>query len=265
MQIIEQLVNQIPLPFTFLITVGIVLLSIAIGFGLGGYSRRHNKSDKKPSLGSIIGAMLALLGFILALTFSIASSRFDARKQLVLDEANAIGTAFLRTDFLAEAPRTESRKLLKEYVNIRVEAVQNIEKLPQALVDSEVLQDRLWSQVNDRSNQTQDSELFALYIQSLNEVIDLHSERVTVGLQYRIPQNVWLLLYFVTTLAMLVVGYEFGLNDAGSFLGGLLLAFMFSAIISIVVDLDRSNNSLLVQVSQEPMIELQQKLNSSVN
>lgn len=208
--------------------------------------------------------MLALLAFILAFTFSIASSRYDARKQLVLEEANSIGTAILRTDFLAEAPRTESRKLLKEYVNTRVEAVQDLNKLPQALADSEVLHDRLWSQATKRSNQTKDSELVSLYIESLNEVIDLHSKRVTVGLRYRTPRSVWFLLYFVTILAMLAVGYEFGLSGEGSFLGALLLALMFSAVILMIVDLDRSAKSLLIKVSQEPLIELQQKLNSLV-
>ena len=62
---------------------------------------------------------------------------------------------------------------------------------------------------------------------------------------------------------MLAVGYEFGLNGAGSFLGALLLSLMFSAVILIIVDLDRSAKSLLIKVSQKPMIELQQKLNSS--
>ena len=255
---------QLLLPFTYLITVVIVLLSIGMGFRLGNDTRRRRKSEKKLSLGSLTGAMLALLAFILAFAFSIASSRYDVRKQLVLDEANAIGTAMLRTDFLAESPRTESRKLLKEYVNIRVEAVQDLEKLPQMLVESEVLHDRLWSQATNRSNQTEDSELVALYIESLNEVIDMHSKRVTVGLRYRMPRSVWILLYFVTILAMMAVGYEFGLNGEGSFVGALLLALMFSGVILMIVDLDQSAHSVLLKVSQQPLIELQQQLNQSV-
>lgn len=261
---IEQLLGLLRLPFAYFITVAVVLLSIVIGFRLGSYTRRHQKGEKKISVGTLIGAMLGLLAFILAFTFSMTYSRYDARKQLVLDEANAIGTAILRTDFLPEVERTESQKLFQEYVNIRVEAVQQPEKLSQALADSEAIQDRLWSQVSMVSTQTNDPELLSLYIQSLNEVIDLHSKRVTVGLQYRIPPTVWFLLYFITVLAMLAVGYEFGLNGAGSFLGAVLLALMFSAVKLIIVDLDRSTQSIFLKVSQKPMIELQQKLNSSV-
>ncbi len=255
---------QLSLPLIYLITVAVVLLSIGIGFSLGSYTRRRRNGKKKLSLGSIVGAMLALLAFIMAFAFSKASSRFDARKQLVLDEANAISTTILRTDFLAEPSRTESRKLLKEYVNIRVEAALDREKLPQVLVDSEIIHDRLWSQVTHSSNQTKDSVLLALYIESLNEVIDLHSKRATVGFQYRIPRSVWFLLYFITIQAMLAVGYEFGLNGAGSFLGALLLALMFSAVILIIVDLERSAHSSLIKLNQMPMIELQKKLNSAV-
>lgn len=209
--------------------------------------------------------MLALLAFILAFVFSMTSARFDTRKQLVLDEANAIGTAMLRTDFLAESPRIESRKLLKEYVNLRVEAVQHREKIPQALVDSEAIQDRLWTLANDSSNQAQDPELLGRYIDSLNELIDLHSKRVVTGIQYRIPRGVWFLVYFITILTMMSVGYEFGLTSSSSPLGFLLLALMFSAVILIIVDLDDSAKSVFLDVSQKPLIELQEKLNSLDN
>jgi hypothetical protein len=264
---IEQLLQKVPLSLVFLIILAVVLLSIAIGFGFGSYTRRRKASETVLSVGSILGAMLGLLAFVLAFTFSLTFSRYQTRKELLLDEANAIGTALLRTDFLAEAPRAESLKLFKEYVNIRVEAVENPKKLPQALIDSEAIQEQLWSQATNEANQTQSSELVALYIESLNEVIDLHSQRVVVGLQYRVPQTVWFLLYFITIQAMLAVGYEFGLSGSISFIGSLLLALMFTAVLVIIKDLDRvgqSRRSSLLRVSQKPLIELQQKLNSYI-
>ena len=243
--------GQFYILFIFLITVAVILLSIGIGWRLGDYTLRRNTSDKKPSLGSIVGAMLGLLGFILAFTFSITSSRYSARKQLVLNEANAIGTAVLRTDFLAEPSRTESRKLFKKYVNIRVEARQNPEKIPQVIADSEVIHDRLWSQVTANSNQRIEPELLRLYIESLNEVIDIHSERVTAGIQYRIPQGIWFILYFIMIQAMLAVGYEMRLKGTGSFVGALLLALMLSAITSITADLDQFQTSPTILISAE--------------
>lgn len=258
----ELLLNQLPFWLFYVMTVVIVLLSALSGLRLGSYIRRRKKGETEAPVGAIVGSLLGLLAFILAFTFGMAASRFDSRKQLLLDEVNAIGTAFLRTDFLPEPQRTETRKLLRRYVDIRTEAVRQPEKLPQAMVDSEMLHNQLWSQVSALSNQNNNSILLGLYIQSLNEVIDFHSKRVTVGFQYHIPDSIWLALYFVTILAMAAVGYHFGITGSGSFWITLVLALAFSAVILLIADLDRSTEGLL-KVNQKPMIELQQKLDPS--
>jgi len=260
---INFLLEKIPLLYLYFITASAVFLSIMIGFWLGSYVQRKDKSKKEPKIGSIIGAMLGLLAFILAFTFGAATSRFDAKKQLLLDEVNAIGTTFLRTDFLADSISTEAKLLLKKYVDLRVSIVKNPKKLPEAIIESEKIQDQLWSQLSSASNKETDPIKIGLYIQALNEVIDLHTKRITVGLQYRIPGSIWLTLYFVTILTMLAVGYEFGLNGVNSILISLILALAFSAFIELIADLDRGVSGTL-QVSQKPLIELQQKLNSSV-
>ncbi len=258
---IEMMFNEMSLGLLYIITVVIVLLSVICGLRFASYIKRREKSKKEAPVGSIVAAILGLLAFILAFTFGMASSRYDTRKQLLLDEVNAIGTAFLRTDFLSEPQRRESRKLIKEYVDIRVEAVLQPETLPQALVDSEAIHDRLWSQITALSKQNSDSVVLGLYIQSLNDVIDLHSKRVTVAIQYHIPGVIWLTLYFVTILAMAAVGYQFGLAGTSSWLSILLLALSFSAVILLIADLDRVSAGL-VKVSQKPMIEFQQKLST---
>lgn len=258
---IEMLFNEIPLGLLYIITVVIVLLSVVCGLRFASYIKRREKSKKEAPVGSIVAAILGLLAFILAFTFGIASSRYDTRKQLLLDEVNAIGTAFLRTDFLPETQRKESRKLLKEYVDIRAEVVLQPEKLPQALVDSEAIHDQLWSQITAFSKQSSDSVVLGLYIQSMNEVIDLHSKRVTVGLLYRIPGVIWLTLYFITILAMAAVGYQFGLAGTNSWLSILLLALSFSAVILLIADLDRVSEGFL-KLSQKPMFALQEKLST---
>ena len=242
--------------------VAVVLISIGIGFKLGERTRRNQENSKKTSLGSIIGAMLALLAFILALTYSMVSSRYAARKELVLDEANAIGTTILRTDFLETSIGSESRKLLKEYVSIKAQYDTNFENLPTLLEDSLTIQEQLWS-LAVKSKQSENPALLALYIDSLNEVIDIHALRYAQGIQYRLPGGIWFLLYFVSVLAMMAVGYEFGLNDSGNLLGALLLALMFSAVVLLISDLDKAAQSILVKVSQEPIIELDKSLKSS--
>jgi hypothetical protein len=184
------------------------------------------------------------------------------RKQLLLEEVNAIGTAYLRADFLPDPQRDETRKLLRKYVDIRTETAKHPEKMLQALVDSEALHDQLWSQVANLSKHTAAPVFLALYTQSLNDVIDFHSKRVTVGMQYRIPVSVWIALYFVTILTMATVGYSFKDVNPKPILVSLMLTLAFSSIILLVADLDRPMGGLL-KLNQQPMIELQQKLNLS--
>ncbi|HJS28157.1 MAG TPA: hypothetical protein VJ768_00940 [Anaerolineales bacterium] len=103
-----------PLWLIFLATLGIVLLSSELGWRYGDYRRRKSEDEKAP-VGAAVGAILALLGFLLAFTFGMATSRYDSRKQIVVQEANAIGTAYLRSEFLSEEEGEMVRELLREY------------------------------------------------------------------------------------------------------------------------------------------------------
>lgn len=254
-------IGQLPLWLFYVITAGIVFFSILAGFGIGRNFRKRNKGESEAPIGTIVGAMLGLLAFILAFTFGMASSRFDARKTLLLDEVNAIGTAYLRADFLPAPQRANTQMLLKKYVDIRMAVISHPETLRKALKESETLHNQLWSQVVDLPKQSGDSVLTGLYIQALNEVIDFHSKRVTVGTQYSIPVFFWLALYFVTILTMGMVGYDFGIAGRGVLSVSLTLALAFSAVILLIEDLDRPTEGLL-KVNQQPMQELQQKFST---
>jgi hypothetical protein len=261
---INLLLERTSLLVVYIIIVSLVFLSIMIGFGTGSFLRLRRKNIREAKLGSVIGALLGLLAFILAFTFGAVTSRFDDKKQLLLDEVNALGTTYLRANFLSESERPAAKALIKKYVDLRVEVLKNPKKLPQIILESEKIQSQLWSQVSSASNQVTDHILLGLYIQSLNEVIDLHTKRITVGLQYRIPGIIWTTLFFVTVLTMLAVGYEFGREGVSNIFISLILALAFSAIIVLIADLDRGVTGT-IQVSQQPLIELQQKLNLSDN
>lgn len=154
--------EQLPLWAFYAITVVIVFCSILIGLRLGNNFFKRKKAESEVPIGTVVGAMLGLLAFILAFTFGMAASRFDARKQLLLAETNAIGTAFLRTDFLPVPQRMNAQVLLKQYVAIRAEAISSPAKLQQAMKVSEVLHNQLWSQVNSLPKQSGDSVLLGL-------------------------------------------------------------------------------------------------------
>ena len=102
------------------------------------------------------------------------------------------------------------------------------------------------------------ADIASLFVDSLNEMIDLHTERVTVAL-YRIPSAIWIALWGITLLSMLSVGYYFGETGKGNWHLNLLLSLTFSAVILLIADLDRVGSGAIA-VSQQPMIDLRDKL-----
>ena len=116
--------DLLPIWGVFLATMAVVLLAVEGGFRLGQYRRRRSEQEDRPPVGEMVAATLALLAFMLAFTFGLAASRFDVRRGLVIDEANAIGTTYLRAGLLPEPHRSDVRSLLREYVDVRLEAVQ---------------------------------------------------------------------------------------------------------------------------------------------
>src|SRR5215467_3683157 len=137
-------IDVLPLWALFIFILLVVLLSVEFGYRLGKYRRTRREEEKEAPLGTMVAAELALLAFILAFTFGLAAARFDIRRQVLLDEANAIGTTYLRAGMLPERGE-EIRRLLRDYVVARLEAVQP-GKLSEAIRRSEEIQQQAWAQ-----------------------------------------------------------------------------------------------------------------------
>jgi len=250
--------DLLPIWGVFLATVAVVLLAVEGGFRLGQYRRRRSEQEDKPPVGEMVAATLALLAFMLAFTFGLAASRFDVRRGLVIDEANAIGTTYLRAGLLPEPHRSDVRSLLREYVDVRLEAVQP-GKLSRSIGRSEELHARLWAHAVAVGEKNPGSIVVGLFIASLNEVIDLHAKRLALGVRNRIPGTIWAALSFVTIIGTSVMGYHAGLAGSGRSLALLALVLAFSAVVTLIADLDRPQEGLL-RVSQQTMIDLQKTL-----
>jgi hypothetical protein len=246
--------DVIPLWGVFLITVAAILLAIECGFRLGQFRRQRSELEDKPPVGEMVGATLGLLAFMLAFTFGMAASRFEVRRGLVIDEANAIGTTYLRAGLLPEPYRGEVRRLLGEYVNVRLEAIRP-GKLREGISRSEKLQSQLWSQAAAVGEKNPASIVVGLFIGSLNEVIDLHAKRLALDVRNRIPTPIWAALYFMAVLGTAAMGYHAGLAGSGRSLAIVALVLAFSAVITLIADLDRPQAGLL-RVSQQTMIDL---------
>lgn len=255
--------DKIPIWGLFILTVALVLLSICIGQFFGDRRRRQPDHESESSLGAIVGATLGLLAFMLAFTFGMAAERLGTRKQLLLDEVNAIGTTYLRAGLLLEPHRSEVQKLLREYVDTRASLAKEalsgeLSKFNEAVSRSETLQEQIWSRAVAITDADRNSEIDALFIDSLNQMIDLHNSRLTV-FNYRIPTLIWYVLYFIAILAMVMVGYQKGLSSKSSVKITIVLALTFSVVIFLIADLDRPIEGTL-RVNQKPILELQKKM-----
>ncbi len=249
-------VNSMPFWALVIVTILLVFASIEAGWRGGHYYQARHKNDPNLSIGIAAGATLGLLSFLLAFVFGMAATRFDTRKGYVLQEANSIGTTYLRTDFLPEPARTEARNLLREYTTFRAGGVSSIMS-PQGMARSSAIQDRLW-QIADDTVQKQDTVSTGLFVQSLNETIDLDTSRLTAN-RNRLPDNIWLMLAIVTVIGMIALGFEFGLTGKRRWIGTLLLVIAFAAVILLIADLDRPQEGL-IQVSQQPLLDLLAKI-----
>lgn len=257
--------NDLSLWWAFVISVVTVCASIWIGTVLGSIRRRRPDHEQEGSLGTIISATLGLLAFMLAFTFGIASERFQVRRQLLLDEVNVIGTTYLRAGLLKEPHRSEVRQLLRKYVELRVELTktggkERVQAVESAVRQSHELQKQMWSHANAMAMADRSSEIDALFIDSLNELINALTSRFTV-FQYRIPPTIWFALGFITVLAMGTVGYQLGLSDTKAIKIAIVLALTFSAVVFLIIDLDDPNQGYL-QVGQQPLFELHQQMQS---
>jgi len=248
------LLDPFPLWTIFPISVAIALASVEVGYRLA----QRAKEEKEAPVGGMAGATLGLLAFMLAFTFGMAASRFEDRRQVLLSEANAIGTTYLRAKMLAEPMRTEAQNMLREYVDVRLEGVQP-GKLQQAILKSEELQNRLWS-VAMAQAEKQPNVITSLFIQSLNEVIDLHATRIMAGVRSRIPGMIWIVLYLLAVIAMVMMGYHAGLANSRRSIATIALVVAFSSVLYLIADLDRPGQGML-KVSQQAMIDLRKSMN----
>ena len=250
----NSILDAIPIPMVMAVLLAVLALAVSLGYKLGLRRLRRGRPEEKVVAhgGAALGAMLALVSFLLAFTYSLAGGQFDARRALVIDDANAIGTTFLRADYLPEPYRSRSRDLLAAYVEDRDQVFE--QRTHAQLAEAERLQQELWAQATAVARKHPDP-VVATYIQTLNELIDLHAKRAEIEVWVRIPGMVLATLAFLSVLTMTLNGYLLALT-APRFVGAtILLIVTYATVFMLVIDLDRPARGFF-SVSQQPMINL---------
>lgn len=252
--------NNYPLWFNYIFSLSVILSSGFIGSKLSTIWKPKDSSSNQNSL--LVGAMLGLLSFLLAFTFSLSANRFDNRKTSLLEQVNGIGTAYLRADLLPEPMQGEIKSLLCDYVNILSQLADDQYNIEELNIQSEDIQAQIWEKIAKLPNENIAPALISFVADSMNSVFDQHTKRYTIGVKYQIPDPIWVFFYIVIGLSIVAVGYySTELSMKVSPILAIILALTFSAVIYMIADLDNRNEGFL-QVNQEPMVQLRQQLMS---
>jgi hypothetical protein len=258
--------DVVPIWVVFIATFVIVILAVEAGYRVGHHSHRRSEDEKESPVSAIAGAILGLAAFMLAFTFGIVAERHADRRALVRDEAVALRTAWQRSDFLPETDRGEAATLLRTYVDRRVEFAQTGKLDPQrvqsGMVDAQQIQQRLWDMAVANARKDMNSDVAALYIDSLNQVNALHAMRVAIAIQTRVPLEIWIVLYCITILGMVSVGYQTGIAGSKRSAAWPLLAFAFALVFALIGGLDRPDSGIL-KVTQQPLIDLRDAMTAA--
>lgn len=255
---IQIILDSLPISVLILVFAIIAGTISELGYRLGHWWQIRTPDEKEGPTGMIVGSILAIMGFLLAIAMGMASDRFDTRRGLVLAEANSIGTTYLRAGYLPEPASNEIRSLLREYVPLRI-VTNDPEEVQLKIARSVEIHSRLWSITEVLARANPESDVLALFIDSLNETIDLHETRVTAGIYARVPETIILLLFFGSILTLGMMGYNAGLTGRRSPITAVVLIIILGAVMTLVVDIDRPRDGFL-KVNQQPLIDLQEDI-----
>lgn len=233
------ILNFLPLWVNYILTVVLIVLAIKSGMAFAEWRKKKGGIDDDSSINTLVGATLGLLAFILAFTFSLSSSRFDDRKNFLLEEVNSIETSWLRAG-LVESPFSDAiRKELEEYTEIRVYLVSHPDEVQEILAKSVRIQNNIWAHITDLTQSRSDNQVVnGLLISAINDMFDFQTKRVSKSLIDKIPGLIWAALFLLVIIAMFEVGYLLGKSETSNWVLVLAVSMAFSAVVIIIVDLD---------------------------
>ena len=239
----------------------LILLANEIGFRIGSHIQQKSNSDVKSQTYTVQGGMLALLALLLGFTFNMALQRFDKRSETVILEANAIGTAYLRTKLLPAPYNAITAALFQKYIDLRIKAGQiDLPESAESLAiakRTDSLQNLIWENALQAAKKDPNPVTTGLFIAALNDMIDARGAR-NAYLQLHVPEIILFLLFVVFITAGGLMGYSSGLGQNRTFIPTFLMTFLIILVVFIIIDLDRPRRGL-IRVNKESIKELQIK------
>jgi len=235
-----------------------------IGRRLGLYRLANDPEGLEKGVGAAESSVLALLGLLLAFTFSGAASRLETRKELIVTEANAIGTAFLRVDLLPTETQPELRDLYRKYLDSRLATYSNVrdmEATRASLRENERLQKAIWDHTVAALRRPDAApSVIEVVIPSLNEMIDITTTR-TMAARNHPPTLIFAFLAVMCLLAALLVGYGTSVNRKRSWMHTLAFAITLTLTVFVIVDIEYPRLGLIrVDAYDQVFVELRKSM-----
>jgi len=260
---LARIVTSLPPSIFFILFVIFCVLFAEAGSLIARKRVKAGVVEPEAPVGTAVGAMLGLLAFMLGFTFSLTASRFSTRKELVIKQANAIGTCYVRASMIPPKQKTEVRKLLHEYVelllNIDYASPEHIAEVTARTAKIHVM---LWNQAASLVQEDMDSELRTFFSGSVNEIMEIARERKTVTFTYRISGIIWTSLFVLTAVCMFAIGYQTGSYGKRRILDMPLLAAAFAMVVVLIADMDSTGIHRL-KASLQPLKDVQETMHEN--
>jgi hypothetical protein len=241
----EKVMSFLPL----LLLVG-MLVCLEIGYRIGRRKKEYEGT------GTVEAAVLGLLGLILAFTFGAVQTRLDTRRELIIKEANAIGTAYLRLDLLPPSEQPGMRDLFRRYLDARLRFYQMLsdrEAAERELAGYTKLQQEIWDRAQAACRREQWTPAAMLVLPAINEMIDVTAAR-RLMLQTHNPGIVSALLVALAGASGMVAGYGMSARKSRSLLHIILYAITVTATVNAVIELDHPRSGLIRLVSADRIL-----------
>jgi len=241
---------------------GMVLL-LEVGRRWGIHRRREDPESVGSGQGAVEGAVYALLGLLIAFTFSAAAVRFEARRALVVEEANNIGTAWLRLDLLAAEAQAPLRDLFRRYLDSRIEFYRKLPDAEAALAElarSNKMQGEIWTQAVKASRDGSPAVVFLL-LPALNDMFDITTTRTWAARNHS-PGIIFVTLALFALAGALMAGFAMSQGSKRSWLHVIGFAALMAAIFYVIVDFEYPRMGLIrLDESDQVLIDLRQSMN----
>src|SRR5262245_7162420 len=243
--------------------VGGTLCMLEIGRRLGVRRLARDPEGAKASTGAIDGAVFGLLGLLIAFTFSGAGTRFDSRREMIVEEANSIGTAWLRLDLLPPSAQPPLRQKFRQYLDVRLAAFRKIPDVAAAkgeLARAATLQSDIWMQAVAACRDSGSQSTTMLLLPALNQMFDVATSR-TAGVRMHPPMIIYAMLGLLLLAGSLLAGYGLGVGKLRNWFHGLAFVLVMTLTVYVILDFEVPRMGIIrIHGFEEALVDLRQTM-----